>query len=75
MDKALRIVIPNPSLVISSAARNLSNLLRAGSVRKLVLSGEDCLVASILAMTFIKESLNLGFDKVSATGGFNQCKY
>jgi hypothetical protein len=29
--------------------------------RNLVLSGKDCLVASLLAMTFIKESLNLGF--------------
>ncbi|MEW6419900.1 MAG: hypothetical protein AB1480_17590 [Nitrospirota bacterium] len=29
-------------------------------VRNLVLSGKDCHVASLLAMTFIKESLNLG---------------
>jgi hypothetical protein len=59
MDKALRIVMPNSSLIISSAARNLSILLRAGSVRNLVLSGKDYLVGSLLAMTFIKESLNI----------------
>jgi hypothetical protein len=61
MDKTLRIVIPNPSLtVILSKAKNLFVSLRTGSVRNLVLSGKDCHVASLLAMTFIKESLNLG---------------
>ncbi|MEW6417284.1 MAG: hypothetical protein AB1480_04090 [Nitrospirota bacterium] len=61
MDKTLRIVIPNPSLtVIPSEARNLVFTLRVNSVRNLVLSGKDCHVASLLAMTFIKESLNLG---------------
>jgi hypothetical protein len=33
-------------------------------VRNFVLSGKDCLVASLLAMTFIKESLNLGHNNV-----------
>ena len=47
--KTFRIVIPNPSRVIPSEARNL------------VFSGEDCHVALLLAMTALKKSLNLGY--------------
>jgi hypothetical protein len=60
MYKPFRIVILNPSPVIPNAVRNLILLLRINSVRNLILSGKDCHVASLLAMTFIKESLNLG---------------
>jgi hypothetical protein len=71
MDKAFRIVIPNPSLtVILSKAKNLFISLRTGSVRNLVFSERDCHVAPLhapliiiptgQAMTVLKESLNLG---------------
>ena len=60
MEKTFRIVIPNPSPVIPSRARNLAILLRVNSVRNLVFSGKDCHVASLLAMTALKGSLNLG---------------
>ncbi len=74
MKKALIIVIPNPSLVISSVARNLSVPLRinsgrnlaflprAGSVRNLDFSGKDCHVASLLAMKALKELIDVGIN-------------
>jgi hypothetical protein len=66
MDEAFRIVIPNPSLtVILSKAKNLFVSLRTGSVRNLVFSEIDCHVAPLLAMTVLKESLNLGFNRSS----------
>ena len=59
MDEAFRIVIPNPSHVILSGAKNLVFPLRVNSVRNLVFSERDCHVAPLLAMTVLKESLNL----------------
>jgi hypothetical protein len=55
MDKAFRIVIPSPLLtVILSKAKNLFVSLRTGSVRDFVFSDRDCHVASLLAMTALK---------------------
>ena len=60
MDEAFGIVIPSPSLtVILSKAKNLFVSLRTSSVRNLVFSERDCHVAPLLAMTVLKESLNL----------------
>jgi hypothetical protein len=64
MNKAFRIVIPSPSFAIPSRARNLVFCFRVNSVRNLVFSKRDCHVAPLLAMTVLKESLNLGAGKV-----------
>jgi hypothetical protein len=42
---------------------NALGIVIPNEVRNLVLSGTDCLVASLLAMTFINEWLNLGPNK------------
>ncbi len=64
MEKTFRLVIPNSSPVIPSEARNLVFCLRINSARNLVFSGKDYHVASLLAMTALKESLNLGINQL-----------
>jgi hypothetical protein len=72
MYKPFRIVIPNPSHLSLRAKRsNLTFLLRINSVRNLVLSERDCHVAPLLAMTTLKESLNLG-KKIVNGGTMNK---